>query len=149
MRACSSSRASCHPLMVTDPTLSVVFLATIFLLPSSLYRKGTAQINLSDAVETVQLVEKRLRTTLWASFEGFKPHLCSILDRLLGVLGLFWTTARLDNNFFNSLDRCCHSRVAPGRLSVSCLDICCSSFFLVTEQIHSEFLRNSSASGFI
>src|SRR5215207_9666681 len=53
MRACSSSRASCHPLMVTDPTLSVVFLATIFLLPSSLYRKGTAQINLSDAVENV------------------------------------------------------------------------------------------------
>src|SRR5215204_3831769 len=53
MRACSSSRASCHPLMVTDPTLSVVFLATIFLLPSSLYRKGTAQINLSDAVEFV------------------------------------------------------------------------------------------------
>src|SRR5829696_5240329 len=62
MRACSSSRASCHPLMVTDPTLSVVFLATIFLLPSSLYRKGTAQINLSDAVETVQPVEKVVPT---------------------------------------------------------------------------------------
>src|SRR5215204_5986863 len=58
MRACSSSRASCHPLMVTDPTLSVVFLATIFLLPSSLYRKGTAQINLSDAVERGQAVGK-------------------------------------------------------------------------------------------
>src|SRR5215204_2427199 len=59
MRACSSSRASCHPLMVTDPTLSVVFLATIFLLPSSLYRKGTAQINLSDAVETVFGTDKK------------------------------------------------------------------------------------------
>src|SRR5215203_434499 len=51
MRACSSSRASCHPLMVADPTLSA-FFATI-LLPSSPHRKGTAQINLSDAVGTV------------------------------------------------------------------------------------------------
>src|SRR5215203_1845304 len=51
MRACSSSRASCYPLMVADPTLSA-FFATI-LLPSSPHRKGTAQINLSDAVGTV------------------------------------------------------------------------------------------------
>src|SRR3954451_17628955 len=49
MRACSSSRASYHPLMVADSTLWA-FCAPIFLLPSSPHRKGTAQINLSDAV---------------------------------------------------------------------------------------------------
>src|SRR5215208_3940141 len=73
MRACSSSRASCHPLMVTDPTLSVVFLATIFLLPSSLYRKGTAQINLSDAVERVQRVEKLLGVVFQPRSEAYNP----------------------------------------------------------------------------
>src|SRR5215208_3247481 len=79
MRACSSSRASCHPLMVTDPTLSVVFLATIFLLPSSLYRKGTAQINLSDAVEVVFETEQRPRSgnllplPLLGLFRNFPP----------------------------------------------------------------------------
>jgi hypothetical protein len=37
--------------------------------------------------------------------QGLKSHFCIVLALVSGVLVLFWTTDRPDNDFFNSLDR--------------------------------------------